>query len=145
VALALGVPVYAAIRMGVERANTDLMFISTLTPRSIVWGKFVAALVLAGLILSVCTPFMVFAYLMRGIDLPTIFICLLLDVLVMLAVTMAALMIASLPGGAAPRIIIGVLALLQMIVYTVQLVFGSVMIIIAGAESMGLRDFWGLY
>src|SRR5205823_4778714 len=70
----LFIPAYTGIRLAAERSdiNVDLLFISTLRPRAIVRGKFVAALVLAVLIFSACTPFMTFSYLLRGLDVPSV-------------------------------------------------------------------------
>ena len=55
----IAVPAYACIRLANERTdqNVDLMFISTLRPASIVWGKFFAAVVLGLLVFSACAPF----------------------------------------------------------------------------------------
>jgi hypothetical protein len=69
------VPLYSGIRLSLERsdANVDLLFISTLTPGQIVRGKYLAAMALTLLIFSACMPFLTITYLLRGIDLPTIF------------------------------------------------------------------------
>ena len=98
--LMLLVPAYAAIRLAGERSdhNVDLLFISTLRPRSIIAGKFFAALVLAILVFSTCAPFMTFTYLLRGIDIPTILIVLGFDLLGMLLSTIIALFVAAVPG-----------------------------------------------
>src|SRR5205807_7480474 len=68
------VPIYAGLRLGAERSDTnvDLLFISTLRPRAIVAGKLLSSLVLVLLVFSACTPFMTFSYLLRGLDIPTI-------------------------------------------------------------------------
>jgi len=102
----LVVPVYAAIRMGAERSetNADLLFISMLSPSAIISGKFVAALVFAMLIFSIFAPFMVFTYLLRGIDIPTILFVLWMDLMGMFAATMFALFLASIPGVLALRV-----------------------------------------
>ncbi|MFO0928272.1 MAG: hypothetical protein U0736_14740 [Gemmataceae bacterium] len=95
------VPAYAAIRLGGERAdhNVDLMFISTLRPKSIVWGKFFANVVFGLLIFSACAPFMAFTYLLRGIDMATILVVFGIDLLCMLFGVMLALLLAALPGN----------------------------------------------
>ena len=69
------VPLYAGVRLSLERndANIDLLFVTTITPGAIVRGKYFAAMALTLLIFSACMPFMMFTYLLRGIDLPTIF------------------------------------------------------------------------
>ena len=65
------VPLYAGVRLSLERndANIDLLFVTTITPGAIVRGKYLAAMALTLLIFSACMPFIVFTYLLRGVDL----------------------------------------------------------------------------
>ncbi len=72
------VPLYAGIRLALERndANIDLFFVTAITPGAIVRGKYLTAIALTLLIYSACMPFMMLTYLLRGIDLPTIFLAL---------------------------------------------------------------------
>src|SRR5262249_33439225 len=81
--LLLVIPAHTTILFASERSdqNTDLLFISALQPSQIVWGKFFASAVLAMLVLSLVAPFMVFCYLMRGLDIPTILLVLYFDIL----------------------------------------------------------------
>ena len=69
------VPLYAGGRMSQERNNTDLdlLYVTTLSPGAIVRGKYLATTALTLLIFSASMPFMILTYLLRGIDLPTIF------------------------------------------------------------------------
>jgi hypothetical protein len=69
------VPAYSGVRLSLERsdANIDLFFITTITPGAIIRGKYFTAMALTLLIFSACMPFMILTYLLRGIDLPTIF------------------------------------------------------------------------
>lgn len=95
------VPLYAALRMTFERNNTniDLLFITTIPPSSIVRGKFWAAVALTALIYSACLPFLSFTYLLRGIDLPSIFVSLGFSFLCTLLSIMAAIFVGSVSGG----------------------------------------------
>jgi hypothetical protein len=93
------VPLYAGLRLGAECSDTnvDLLFISTLRPRSIVAGKLLSSLVLVLLVFSACTPFMTFSYLLRGLDIPTIGLVLYIDFMVVLWAIQAALFLAVIP------------------------------------------------
>ena len=97
----LFVPIYVAVRLAAERssATADLLYVTTIRPSSIVWGKLLAGLVVTGLILSACAPFMVITYLLRGIDLPTVLFVVGIDVLVVLAAAQVAIFVAALPVG----------------------------------------------
>jgi ABC-type transport system involved in multi-copper enzyme maturation permease subunit len=107
------IPAYAGIRLGMERSdsNVDLLFISTLKPRTIIWGKFVAAAVLALLIFSACAPFMTFTYLLRGLDMPTILLVLGIDLLAVLGSTMLTLFLASISGNRALKGLVGLVGM----------------------------------
>lgn len=104
------IPALTGMRLAVERSdvNVDLLFISSLTPRAVLSGKLIAAAALALLIFSACAPFMTFAYVMRGLDIPTIFVVLLADYLAVLMGTMFALFLASIPANRGLRIFLGV-------------------------------------
>ena len=65
------VPFFAFVSMGSEwEENTyDLLVLSNLTPRKIVYGKLFSAMIQSLLYFSAFVPFLVFAYLLRGINL----------------------------------------------------------------------------
>ena len=69
------VPLYSGGRMSLERNNADidLLYVTTLSPGAIVRGKYLTAIALTLLIFSASMPFMILTYLLRGIDLPSIF------------------------------------------------------------------------
>ena len=106
----LFVPAYTGIRVGAERsdANVDLLFITTLPPRSIIWGKFLAALVLTVLLHSACLPFMTFTYLLRGVDLLSIFVLMALTFIVAGVAIQCAIFLGCIPANRFFRIILGV-------------------------------------
>lgn len=106
----LFVPAYTGLRLASERAdaNVDLMFITTLRPRSIIWGKFFAGIVLTVLLYSACMPFMTFTYLLRGVDLPSIFILLALDFIVVAMSIQCGILIGCIPANRVLKVILGV-------------------------------------
>jgi hypothetical protein len=115
------VPLYAGIRLSLERndTNIDLFFITTITPGAIVRGKYFTALALTLLIFSACMPLLVFTYLLRGIDLPTIFFLLAMAFLVCAAGNAIGLFVGSLPGGWFLRGLVAALALLFLLYGTI--------------------------
>ncbi len=109
----LFLPAYTGLRLAAERSDTnvDLLFVTTLRPRAIIWGKFVAAVVIGVLIFSACTPFMVFTYLLRGIDAPSIILVVGIDFLVVLALVQLAIFFAVIPANWVVKALIGLVAL----------------------------------
>jgi hypothetical protein len=147
ITLMLLVPAYAAIRLATERSdhNVDLLFISTLRPRSIIAGKLFAALVLALLVFSTCAPFMTFTYLLRGIDIPTILTMLGLDLLAVLWSTMLALFVAAIPGPRAVKFFLAFIAFIFLGVVCYGAGSGTTEMIFEGVGSFEARiDFWVL-
>jgi hypothetical protein len=110
------IPIYASVRLSLERSDTnvDLLFISTLKPRSIISGKFFSALVLVVLVFSCCLPFLTFAYLLRGIDVQILLLVLALDAIFILLSLQACLFLASIPVPRMAKIVILVLAFFQL-------------------------------
>lgn len=106
----LFVPAYTGIRLGAERsdANVDLLFITTLPPRAIIWGKFLAAIVLTVLLYSACLPFMTFTYLLRGVDLPSIFVLMAFTFIVAGVAIQCAIFLGCIPANRFFRVILGV-------------------------------------
>lgn len=110
------VPAYTGLRLAIERsdANVDLLFITTLHPRSIIWGKFFAALVFTALIYGTCMPFITLTFLLRGIDLPSIFALLALNFIVIAVAIQCSILLGCLPANRVFKIIIGLVWFLIM-------------------------------
>jgi hypothetical protein len=124
------VPLYAGVRLSLERndTNIDLFFITTVSPGAIVRGKYFTAMALTLLIFSACMPLLAFTYLLRGIDLPTIFFVLAVAFLVCAAGNALGVFAGCLPGGWLFR---GLLAAASLFV----LIFAA-----SGTFSVVMRD-----
>lgn len=129
----LFVPLYTGVRLATERSETnlDLLFITTIRPRSIIAGKLLAALTLTILIFSACLPFLTFTYFLRGIDLPSMLVSLALGFGVVLECSQLAIFVACLPVNRALKVMIG---LATLVVFT-SAYFGT----LAGASDMIIR------
>ena len=108
----LCVPVYLGARLTAERssATSDLLYVTTLRPSSIIWGKLVAGMAVTGLVFAVCVPFMVVTYLLRGIDPPTVLFILALDAMLVLSASTLAIFLGALPVGWPVKILLGLIA-----------------------------------
>ncbi|MBN1918362.1 MAG: hypothetical protein JW889_10655 [Verrucomicrobia bacterium] len=71
-------PVYIAMRRTVElyASDTDLTGITPIRPATVVWGRVSSALALVGLIFGATAPFLIFTYMLRGVDLSIILLLL---------------------------------------------------------------------
>jgi hypothetical protein len=142
------VPVYTAVRMTMERnnSNMDLLFITTLPPQKIVLGKLWAAIALTSLIYSACLPFLTLTYLLRGIDLPSIFSALVCAFLITTVLNMGAIFVGSVQGTGFLRLLLAAAFL-----YAVGLSIGAAIgtgytISRVGVTSMfGSWEAWGVF
>lgn len=124
------VPAYVGIRFAAERSaqNVDLMFTTTISPLSIIWGKFLSGVVITALLFSTAAPFMVLTYMLRGIDVPTILIIMVIDFLTVIAAVQLALLLMSGSTGLVAR---GGMVMVCLFIFP-YLIFGS------GAMSVSL-------
>lgn len=146
----LFVPAYAGIRLAIERSieNVDLLFMTTLRPWSIIWGKFLAALVLTVLIYSAGMPFIAFTYLLRGIDLLSIFSLMAVNFIVVAVGVQCAIFIGALPMNWIFKLILGVswLGLLIIVVppLFVNVVMPGGLLDVGFATHMRTLRFWSI-
>ncbi|MCI0336252.1 MAG: ABC transporter permease [Acidobacteria bacterium] len=141
----LFVPLYTAIRLFAERSDTnvDLLFITTIKPRSIIAGKLFAAIILTILIFSACMPFMAFTYFLRGIDLPSIFVVLLLGFMIVITCTQAAIFVASIPVNRVLKVIFGLVVLWVFLMIFISTMGGMNELFRMGIGSrLGDWEFW---
>jgi hypothetical protein len=140
------IPSYSAVRLNSERSDTnvDLLFISTLRPASIIAGKFFSALVLVMLVFSCCAPFITFAYLLRGIDIPSILYVLGVDLLAVLMSVQLGLFLASISAPRAVKWFFFIVAFVVLCYVFAGLTAMFGWQIREGASFMQDREFWAV-
>lgn len=140
------VPMYSGWRLSLERndANIDLLFITTITPGAIVRGKYLTAMALTLLIYSACMPFMVLTYLLRGIDLPTIFLILASGFMVCAAANAMGILAGCIPSSWFIRGVVTAGMLFFLFYWTAGAIAMAVSFVTYGAGwfSRG-RSLWG--
>ena len=139
------IPLYMGVRVAAERQenNPDLLYVSTLTPGRIIFGKFLCGAYIALLFFSACMPFMAFTNLLRGVDLPTVFFILGFLFLAVCAANMIAIFFACLPLSR-PFKFLFILAGFFMSFGIISSLIGSSYLFMrsgVGAMMSG-RDFW---
>lgn len=97
IATVLCVPVYVLARLRSERngEHVDLFFTTSLKPHKIIRGKFIAGMSLVTLLYSVCLPFMLFTYVLRGYDIPSMLFSLSIGYFASIPIIMAAIVIGT--------------------------------------------------
>jgi len=142
------VPLYTGARLSLERndVNSDLLFITTITPGAMIRGKYLTAMALTLLIFSACMPFLVFTYLLRGIDLPTIFYVLAIGFLSCSAANAVGVLAGSVPGSWFGRFLLAV-GLLIVLLYSIVLILSwiSFSMMFGGFGPMVGPQFWATF
>ena len=103
------IPVYVGGRLTAERleGNVDMLYITTLSAARIIRGKLLCGIYLTVLFFSVCAPFMVFTNLLRGIDLPTVFVLLVIAFLLSILSLQASIFLSCLPASKGLKLLVG--------------------------------------
>jgi hypothetical protein len=139
------IPLYVGVRVAAERQenNPDLLYVSTLSPVRIVFGKFLCGAYMAVLFFSACMPFMAFTNLLRGVDLPTVFVVLALLFLVVCAANMVAIFLACLPMSKPFKFLFIIYGIFQSFGIISALIGTSFVMMRSGMGAMmSGKDFW---
>jgi len=98
-------PAFTAARFAAERSDTnvDLLFITTLRPAQIIWGKTIAAMILVFLFFSAALPFMTVTYLLRGLDIPSTLVAVAFNLLLATICIQVSILVGALPGSLLAR------------------------------------------
>jgi len=143
----LFLPLYAAGRLAGEYndSNIDLMFITTIKPRAIIWGKLLSTSIVALLIYATCMPFMTLTYLLRGVDLPSIFMVLGFGLGSVIGAAQLAIFAACVTTTRGFRVLLGLGLLASLGGIFGMTMGGSVTIVQFGAASFGTAtEFWAI-
>ena len=101
--IVLAVAVFIVVPFGAFRSllserdlhTWEVLSITTLKPRQIVWGKLLSSLVQIFIYYSAITPFMAFAVLLKGVDVPTVAFILVASLLWSMALSMIGLTVST--------------------------------------------------
>jgi hypothetical protein len=107
---------YTGIRLASEQLRGDLMFITTLKARSVVFGKFLSGMLVTLLLYSAALPFLTLAYLLRGIDLPMILFIFTLTFLLVQSFNAVALVLASFRVKLPGMLMLGLLGFIGLVI-----------------------------
>ena len=142
----LFVPLYAGVRLAWERGETqmDLMYTTTISPGAIVRGKLVGAAAITALIYSACMPFMTFTYLLRGVDLPTVFFLLAAGFIEVVVASQFALFVACISASRPLKVLMGLIALNFLFGGAIAGGTGLPAWLFRGGVIYGGWDFWAI-
>ncbi len=143
VAILIIVP-YGAFRslLSEREQNTfELLSITALSPKQIVWGKLLSALVQVFIYYSAIAPFIAFSSLLPGFELPSVAYLLVISVLASLGLSMMALMFST---AAAQRQwqALNSVAVLGGLLFSCSMILSTSFAIIGEVNAFDSRGFW---
>lgn len=139
------IPLYIGARVTAERQenNLDLLYVSTLSPVRIIWGKFLCGAYIALLFFSACMPFMAFTNLLRGVDLPTVFFILFFLFVTVCAVNMIAIFLSCITATRPFKVLFALAGLFISFWLVMALATSSPAVMRSGVgATMGRLSFW---
>jgi len=137
------IPIYVFIRTTMERAsiNSDLLYITAMSPARIIRGKLISGVYIMVLFYSAAVPFMVFSYLLKGIDLPTISILIAVFAMLNIILIQGAITLATSPTHIVVKIIVAVFVGIPVTIYT--MIEAISMLLWSGwLNDLKEMDFW---
>jgi hypothetical protein len=135
------IPLYSGFRFSKERSesNEELLYITTITPHSIIRGKFAATMAFILLLFSAFAPFMAMTFFLSGVDMPLMFLILFLGLLVCSAATIFQLTLGSLAKDTNLFNILRGFGLFVQVTF-----FFSLMSVVADIVRFGSARFFGV-
>lgn len=139
------IPLYAGNKMSKERSgeNIDLLYITTIGPWKIIRGKLISSIVFLVLLYSISMPFMTFTYLLRGIDLPSMFVVSLISFFMVIVATQLTLFMATVSSSKAFSSIMRMGTLILLFIFFSGFFPMYIQMLYKGIGSrLGTADFW---
>ena len=124
-----------------DQTTLELLSITSLSPRQLIWGKLCSALVQVFIYYSAIAPFIAFTSMLQGFDFVMVAFVLLISLLITLCLTMLALTVAAVPqnkgaqGGST-------LLMFGAMVFIVITVLSSTPALLMEAIPFDQKDFW---
>lgn len=115
------IPIYTGVRMMSERSdsNVDLLFITTIRPRNVILGKILSSAALTALIFAAAVPFLMFSYVLRGIDFITIIYVTSAGFFLVVSQSILAIFIGAIPASRPFKILLSIVILFVTLGWTI--------------------------
>jgi ABC-type transport system involved in multi-copper enzyme maturation permease subunit len=140
------IPLHSGFRFAKERQENseELLFITTITPHSIIWGKFAASMAFILLIFSAFAPFMAMTFFLSGVDMPMMFLVLFLGLIVCAGGTILQIAIGSLArDGNVFNLLRGVGLFIQVSLFFSLTGMVSEILRYGASRTFGTTNFYG--
>jgi hypothetical protein len=134
---------YRSLLAEKDQATYDLLSITTLSPRQIVWGKLLSALVQVLIFYSAIAPFIAFTSLLQGFDFVAVAFKLIATMLLSMLVTMGAIA-SSAMTKLRPWQALSSMMMFGMLFVAMSMLLGPVELLVAGFDLFTVEAWWTL-
>ena len=124
-----------------DQTTLELLNITSLSPRQLIWGKLLSAMAQVFIFYSAIAPFIAFTSMLQGFDVALVAFSLGISILVTLCLTMFTLMLASIPQNKHLQgLITG--AVYLGLVFVISMIFSAAQIMLMETISFDEKEFW---
>lgn len=123
----------------------ELLSITTLSPRQIIWGKWLSSQVQTFIYFSAVSPFIAFTYLLRGVDFPSIAFVLVASMLLSMLFSLGSLTLSTFAKQRQAQVVLSLMLLGWLVLGLGYSIFFASWTVIEPWISWGEAEFlWGL-
>jgi hypothetical protein len=134
---------YRSLLAEKDQATYDLLSITALSPRQIVWGKLLSALVQVLIFYSAIAPFIAFTSLLQGFDFVAVAFKLVLTMLLSMLVSMGAIA-SSAMTRLRPWQALSSMMMFGMLFVAMSMLLGPLEMLVAGFDLFAAEAWWTL-
>ena len=124
-----------------DQTTLELLNITSLSPRQLIWGKLWSAMAQVFIFYSAIAPFIAFTSMLQGFDVAVVAFALGFALLVTLCLTMFTLMLAAIPQN---KHLQGLMtgAVFLGLLFVISMIFSAVPMMLMETMPVDERDFW---
>lgn len=124
-----------------DQTTLELLNITSLSPRQMIWGKLWSAMAQVFIFYSAIAPFIAFTSMLQGFDVALVAFALAISILVTLCLTMFTLMLAAIPQN---KHLQGLMtaAVFSVLLFVISTIFSAVPVMLMETISFDEKEFW---
>lgn len=124
-----------------DQTTLELLNITSLSPRQLIWGKLWSAMAQVFIFYSAIAPFIAFTSMLQGFDVALVTFALEISILVTLCLTMFTLMLAAIPQN---KHLQGLMtgAVFLGLLFVISMIFSAVPMMLMETISFDEKEFW---
>ena len=124
-----------------DQTTLELLNITSLSPRQLVWGKLWSAMAQVFIFYSAIAPFIAFTSMLQGFDVALVAFVLAISILVTLCLTMLTLMLAAIPPS---KNLQGLMtgAIFLGLLFVISMIFSTIPVMLMETISFDEIEFW---